>query len=252
MAGKNPKDRAPNWPSDPRVMELVVSKTVDVLKLPEVGGNPWQSRKLTECFRIVHEHLMASREKALFYPLGEDASPLTAGQMLRQVDDALILMEAKVTVSGGILTNFISPYEAKLYELFMAYKTPRDLPPSSVRKSGPKTPKQRTPHEASIIAGLPPGRFTGQHNIDTHPKCQARPLASMPCAMCEMACNTASYTRYWCSNCKKPLHADGCFRQWHSNNPDLGETHARRQLRTNPRQKRARSDADSEHEHDED
>jgi len=28
------------------------------------------------------------------------------------------------------------PYEAKLYELFMAYKTPRDLPPSSVRKSG--------------------------------------------------------------------------------------------------------------------
>jgi len=64
MAGKNPKDRAPNWPSDPRVMELVVFKTVDVLKLPEVGGNPWQSRKLTECFRIVHEHLMASREKA--------------------------------------------------------------------------------------------------------------------------------------------------------------------------------------------
>lgn len=111
---KPPKERAPNWPIDPHVMELVVSKTVDVLKLPEVGGNPWQSRKLTETFRIVHEHLLASRDKArdpnparhcgcppnltphwlltrlfalqaLFYPLGEDSSPLTAGQMLRQV-----------------------------------------------------------------------------------------------------------------------------------------------------------------------
>jgi len=33
---------------------------------------------------------------------------------------------------------------------------------------------------------------------------------------------------------------------------DLSETHGRRQLRTNPQQKRARSEADSEHEHDED
>jgi hypothetical protein len=61
---KSPKERAPNWPADPRVMEVLVAKTVEVLKMPEVGGNPWQSRKLSETFRIVHEQLMASRDKA--------------------------------------------------------------------------------------------------------------------------------------------------------------------------------------------
>ena len=118
---KSPKERAPNWPADPRVMEVLVAKTAEVLKMPEVGGNPWQSRKLSETFRIVHEQLLASRDKVrpalcvrapappfacpfcalaaalvpathfaspaqlLFFPLGEDSVPLTAGQMLRQV-----------------------------------------------------------------------------------------------------------------------------------------------------------------------
>lgn len=64
------RERAPNWPTDPRVMELVVAKTVEIVKLPEVGGNPWQSRKLTETFRIVHEQLLASRDKvSLALPL---------------------------------------------------------------------------------------------------------------------------------------------------------------------------------------
>ena len=134
---KSPKERAPKWPADPHVTELVVAKTVEVLKMPEVGGNPWQSRKLAETFRIVHEQLLSGRDKArlnlsrarprprprpcpemlapravplrrrvsahphatahaaappaqaLFYPLGEDSMPLTAGQMLRQVAAAL-------------------------------------------------------------------------------------------------------------------------------------------------------------------
>jgi hypothetical protein len=62
--GGSRSERAPNWPTDPRVMELVVAKTVEIVKLPEVGGNPWQSRKLAETFRIVHEQLLASRDKA--------------------------------------------------------------------------------------------------------------------------------------------------------------------------------------------
>lgn len=244
---KSPKERAPKWPADPHVTELVVAKTVEVLKMPEVGGNPWQSRKLAETFRIVHEQLLSGRDKALFYPLGEDSMPLTAGQMLRQVDEELLQMEAKVIVSGGVLTSFASAYEEKLYGLYLAYKTPRDAAASSGRKSGPKIskPRVRTPHETAILAGLPAGRLVGQHSIDTHPK--ARSNLRLPCAMCEAVSNMTRLTRYWCTTCKKSLHADGCFRQWHSNNPDLSETHQRREQRSNNRRKRARSHSPDEH-----
>jgi hypothetical protein len=50
-------------------------------------------------------------------------------------------------------------------------------------------------------------------------RADARENIRLPCAMCEAVSNVASLTRYWCTSCKKPLHADGCFRQWHSSNP---------------------------------